>query len=119
MTRSDTVLASLILSLLLVCLPNQAHADLPKFVYRADFRSAAMIFESGFPNLGDNINMIEQVTGVSCSHGSSPSTAFVATTSEEAFAEQWGGDQLWLDRYKAGPNVQIFKIRATHNFYDC
>ena len=43
----------------------------------------------------------------------------IATTREEAFAEKWGADQLWLDRFKAGPNYWVYKIRATSDFYDC
>ena len=99
-------------------LNNGADATIvpPRFVYRSDFRDPQRIFASGFQSIGPNVNLLEHVQGVSCSYGPKPSTAFVATTSEESFAEKWGGDQIWIDNDK-GPNVYIYKIRATENFY--
>ena len=88
----------------------------PKFVYRADFRDPRLIFQSGFRHIGQNTNILEHVQGTTCSYGPNPSTAFVATTSEEAFAVKWGGDQIWIDNEK-GPYVFIYKIRATPAFY--
>ena len=91
----------------------------PKFVYRADFRNPSTIFAEGFRHIGENTNVLEHVHGGSCSYGNNPSTAFVATTRDESFAEKWGIDQLWLDRFHAGPNYWVYKIRATSDFYDC
>ena len=91
----------------------------PKFVYRADFRSPTIIFAEGLRHIGDNTNVLDHVHGGSCSYDPNPSTPFVATTRVEAFAESWGADQLWLDRFKAGPNYWVYKIRATSDFYDC
>ena len=88
----------------------------PNFVYRADFRDPQLIFQNGFKHIGQNTNILEHVQGVTCSYGPDPSTAFVATTSEESFAERWGGDQIWIDS-KKGPHVFIYKIRATPEFY--
>ena len=91
----------------------------PRFVYRADFKSPTIIFAEGFRHIGDHTNLLDLISGGSCNYGDCPSTPFVATTREEAFAEKWGADQLWLDRFKAGPNYWVYKIRATSDFYDC
>ena len=87
-----------------------------KFVYRADFRSPKVVFTTGLRSIGDNTNILDHVQGRSCSYGPNPSTAFVATTSNQSFANAWGGDHLWLSSFEI---VYVYKIHTTKNFYDC
>lgn len=105
-------------TLLIYFLTKEAHGAIqaPNFVFRADFRDPRTIFIEGFKSIGQNVNLLEHVQGTSCSYGPNPSTAFVATTSNESFAEKWGADQLWIDSTK-GPQVYIYRIRATDRFY--
>ena len=93
-------------------------ADPPTFVYRADFRPPEVIFANGFPALGDNDDLHDHMTGGSCKIGNNPgSTAFVATTSDERFAVNWGRDRIVI-RPPETQQYYVYKIRATANFYN-
>ena len=89
----------------------------PKYVYRADFRPPEKIFSNGFQALGNNANLDDHVTGVSCS-SSYHNSAFVATTSSKEFAVAWGRDRTAVNCKSLGEYVYVYTIRATDNFYD-
>ena len=90
--------------------------DLPEFVYRADRRGPKVVFETGFPALGNNANLLEHLSGVSCSKDEGQGTsAFVDTTASLTFAIKWG---KMFDRTFEEP-FYVYEIRPTKNFYDC
>ena len=74
------------LLLQLLCLSAVlANVSPPSFVYRSDFREPSNIFNNGMKHLGNNENLIDHVTGDSCTLGTMKNTAFVATSSDENF----------------------------------
>ena len=90
-------------------------ANPSKYVYRSDFRSPDEIFRNGFRPLGNNDDLKDHVTGASCNTGNR-NTAFVATSTSEQFAINWGRDRTVVnpdERY-----IYVYRIRATGNFYD-
>ena len=89
----------------------------PTFVHRADLRGPMEIFRSGMKNLGANENLIDHVTGDSCTMGTMKNTAFVATSLEEDTATAFGLNLLW-DTPGHHRNVYVYKVRATEFFYD-
>ena len=113
------------LSLLFLCFAvfcffsasTQADEELPPhFVYRADFREPQRIFARGMKSFGRNENLLQHVEGLSCSDSRSLTSAFVATTSSEPFARQFGADLLWAANNK-NRYFYVYKIRATSKFY--
>jgi pertussis toxin subunit 1 len=84
------------------------------FVYRSDYRKPADIFVKGFEALGDNDSLEDHVMGSSCRTGTS-TTAFVATTSSETFAVNWGRDRAII--HSGASEFYVYKMRATENFY--
>ena len=103
----------LVLSFLLLSAVVQA-TDPPTFVYRMDYRKPADIFARGFEALGDNDSLEDHVSGSSCRTGTS-TTAFVATTSKEQFAIDWGRDRALI--HPGATEFYVYKMRATDNFY--
>ena len=104
----------LVLCFLLLSAVVQAVDPPPIFVYRMDYRNPTDIFAMGFEPLGDNDSLEDHVGGLSCRTGTS-TTAFVATTSSEEFAINWGRDRFCL--HGTATEFYVYKIRATENFY--
>ncbi|CAI1123827.1 scabin-related ADP-ribosyltransferase [Serratia ficaria] len=105
-----TVLLIAITSLYLFY-PIFCHAE-QTFFYRADTRPREIIFNSGFPPLGNNDNMYQHVDGWSCFSGSQDS-AFISTSASESFSRQWGAGSVL-----SGTHFYLYTVRATPNFYN-
>ena len=106
--------SQLVLCFLLLSAVVQATDPPPIFVYRMDYRNPDVIFARGFEALGDNDSLYDHVSGASCKTGTS-TTAFVATTSDETFAINWGKNRFCL--HNKATEFYVYKIRATENFY--
>ena len=108
--------ATLLLNLL--CDPaTRANANPAKFVHIADFRKPSNIFINGFQPLGDNEDLMDHITGKSCTTGSKKNSAFVATSIDEDVARDFGLMLLWVTP-GASRNIYVYKIPATESFYD-
>ena len=89
----------------------------PSFVYRSDLRPPSEVFQNGIKNLGENQDLLDHVSGISCTTGSKKDTAFVAKSLSEEAARGFGLGNLWTSR-KGRRHIYLYKIRATEFFYD-
>ena len=90
-----------------------ANATPPDFVYvGAAGPHPDAVFANGFPAPGTNEDVFAHATGQSCASGQ---TAFVSTTSSEAFAYERA---LHVLISSLNPEAYVYRIRADDNFHD-
>jgi len=98
--------------LLFACLAGLASAAPPTFVYRGTSVAPDVAFAQGFPARGNNEDMIQHITGASCTR--SQDSAFVSTSATEAVAHSFTRRHIRMDIDSDG---YVYRIRADGNFF--
>jgi len=106
------VRTAMIGGLLFAGLAGSSSAAPPTFVYRGTSVAPDVAFAQGFPARGNNEDMVQHITGTSCTR--SQDSAFVSTSAAESVAHSFTRQHIRMDIDSDG---YVYRIRANANFY--
>lgn len=86
------------------------------FVYRVDERSPSQIFRDGFTSWGNNMDLLDHVSGISC-HGNSYGSAFIPTSASRNSALRIA-NEIFSSRLPRPQILYLYRIRADSRFYN-
>jgi len=95
--------------LFLLIVSTASHAS---YFYRMDTRPPDEIFHNGFTPGGTHPSIFQHVIGETCQTGVR-TTGFVAVSSNETFAVNWGSENQ-----PVGARFYVYRIRASEHFYN-